>query len=270
MRRPLALVAALIGIGVSATATVGCAIGGGPDAPRPVTTTVSGLGPRLAADEWVLDPGESSIDIGADTTATLNVEGGSVSGLGPCNSYRGAIRVDGADIEIGELAQTSMACDEALMAAQEAYTEALRAVRTGAVDDDRLTLTGARGTRLGFRAVDRQQALVGTWSIVAVATDNAVSSVLASTHPTLELTDDANLAMDGGCNTISATWAVEGERFDVGPIVTTRMTCSEPDGVMRQEGDLVAALQRAKRVAVTADTLTLLDTRGKILLTAAS
>lgn len=271
MRRPPAIVAAVIALGVAATGAAGCAIGGDTTAPRPATTsTAPGLADRLAAGEWVLDAGESSIDVGADMTATLNVEGGSVSGLGPCNSFRGAISVDGADVDISELAQTAMACDEALTTAQDDYLEALGAVRTGAVDDSRLSLTGNDDLRLEFTAVDREEALVGTWAITAVATDDAVRSVLASTRSTLELTDDANLAMDGGCNTISATWAVEGERFDVGPIVTTRMTCSEPDGVMQQESALVAALQAAKRVAVTADTLTLLDTRGHILLTAAS
>ncbi|HMQ28408.1 MAG TPA: META domain-containing protein, partial [Acidimicrobiales bacterium] len=136
MRRPLLVTGLLAGLAV---ALLG-ACGSGEAGDRGTTTTEAAapVTGSIAGREWVLDADESSIDLPDGASATLRVEGGTVSGIGPCNSYRGSIQVDGSSVIIGSLAETMMACERPLLDAQSDFTAALRAVDTAEVDGDTL------------------------------------------------------------------------------------------------------------------------------------
>ena len=70
------------------------------------------------------------------------------------------------------------------------------------------------------------------------------------------------VAGGAGCNSYSASYQVEGDVMTVGPVIATLMACAEPDGIMMQERDLMAALEATPAYQVDGGTLTLMDANG--------
>jgi heat shock protein HslJ len=83
---------------------------------------------------------------------TLQVEGTNASGSSACNQYGGSVTIDGSNIAFGNLVSTLMGCEAEVMAAETAYTNALRQVDTISFDGDDLVLTGS-DTDLRFASV---------------------------------------------------------------------------------------------------------------------
>lgn len=154
--RPLA-VAVAVGVGVGVIAA-GCGWSDTVDS-RYATAGLPTTLQDLEAHRWVLDPGDSSVDVDAATPATVRFEGEDdmVAGRAPCNSFRGRFELDGEEtIEISHLASTRKACPEPVMRSEDEYLAALVAVDTVDVDDDgdRLVLRSDDDHRLSFTAHD--------------------------------------------------------------------------------------------------------------------
>jgi heat shock protein HslJ len=71
--------------------------------------------------------------------------------------------------------------------------------------------------------------------------------------------DDGHLTGSAGCNRYSAPYTRDGDRIAIGPVISTRMFCAAPAGVMEQEAAYLAALERAASVREDDAGLTLLD-----------
>jgi heat shock protein HslJ len=67
----------------------------------------------------------------------------------------------------------------------------------------------------------------------------------------------------GGCNRLTGTYALDGERIDVGQVAATRMAC---EGGMAQEQAFLRALDAVTRWRVQGDGLELRDDAGTALL----
>lgn len=215
----------------------------------------------LIGTSWLLDTlGDPLAVQGPSITLTLE-EDGSGSGTGGCNRYRAKFEIDGEKMVLaGPAMSTMMACDRAVMAREATYLAALEKVRTFAVTGNRLTLRGERGEELlGYTAVSDD--LTGTaWTITAYNDGAAaVTSVLLDTEPTLEFGADRSVEGMTGCNTFHGTATMGKGKISLGPLTATEMACLEPEGVAKQEKDLLAALEAATSYRVEADTLTLLD-----------
>lgn len=94
---------------------------------------------------WQLISGSVSgqpIQLVEASPITLRVVGSNVSGSSACNQYGGMVTVDGSTIAFGDLAANLMGCEADVMAAEAAYTTALRQVDTISFDGDDLILTG--------------------------------------------------------------------------------------------------------------------------------
>ena len=91
----------------------------------------------------VVDNAQSTLEFGND---------GRVSGRGGCNRFGGTIELKGAQMIMGELISTKMACAPALMDQETKFIAALQATRTYRMDEDnKLVLSDATGTpRLRF------------------------------------------------------------------------------------------------------------------------
>ncbi len=90
--------------------------------------------------------GVTSVVTGSDPTAIFD-SAGTVSGDGSCNTFHGAVTVDGASIKIGPLAATRRACaDDALNTQEMQYLAALEAATTYAARGTKLELRDAGGT----------------------------------------------------------------------------------------------------------------------------
>jgi heat shock protein HslJ len=227
--------------------------------------------------DWVLAPADSSPTVEDENPVTLSVVDDDVSGMAPCNAYRGDISIGDISIgddsvEIDDIAVTQRDCGGPTMAAEDQFIAALEAVDTVDVDEDdndRLVLHDD-DVRLVFRSYDADQLLTTTWSIVNVAIGGTIESVLPGTEPTLTFAEHGDLAMATGCNTVTTSWDLDGHALSIDQPRPTDRTCTNPAGVMDQEAALVNALESADRVEIAPGELTILDADDSITLVAVS
>lgn len=82
-----------------------------------------------------------------NTVIDMTLTSDEASGTGGCNGYNGAITIDGSSFTVAtEMARTMMACEDAIMAQEDAYLAALADVATFEIVDDDLLLMDADGT----------------------------------------------------------------------------------------------------------------------------
>lgn len=102
-------------------------------------------------------------------------------------------------------------------------------------------------------AAGRPEALLGpTWRLVTIEGQ----PVLGGTNVTAVFSADARVSGNAGCNGYFGSAKVETGTLAIGPLGSTLMACPA-DGVMPQETRYLAALQAAKRFAVSGDELRL-------------
>ncbi len=261
-----------ITVAVAVLAAVGLAACGSDDEEVSAGTDGRGIDlDELAATDWVLVPDASTPAIGGEPS-TFSWRDGRASGTLQCNAYAGemAIGADGV-VETGALASTMVACfPEELAEAEAAFSTALESVVAATIaDDGTLVLTGSRDeVRLVFAKFEADAVLPGAWEVVNVSWGDAIRSVIEGTSPVLTFVDDGTLTLTTGCNDIASAWTLVGHEIAIDPPRQTMMACLEPEGVMEQEAGLGGALERARRVEITRDQLTLLDAEGLILLSA--
>lgn len=70
---------------------------------------------------------------------------GRAHGTGGCNRFTGGVTQSGASLRFGPMAQTNMACEEAAMAQEARFHEALAAVRAFRIEDGALVLLDGAG-----------------------------------------------------------------------------------------------------------------------------
>ncbi len=172
---------------------------------------------------------------------------GKASGSAGCNRYSGTYTVSGNKMQISSpLATTTMACAQEIMDQENAYLKALGEVKSYSVSGEQLALKdGSHNDLLVYEA--QSQALQGTsWDVIGYNNGKqAVTSVLAGTTLTAEFGKDGTLSGNGGCNTYSGPYQVNGNQITIGPLISTMMACGDPAGVMDQETQYLAALQSA-------------------------
>ncbi len=90
--------------------------------------------------------GDAIQSVNTSTKLTAKFEGDGVSGNSGCNTYSGAVVIDGEAITIGPLASTRRACaDPAIQDQEQHYLAALELARTYRVTGPRLELFRADG-----------------------------------------------------------------------------------------------------------------------------
>jgi heat shock protein HslJ len=105
--------------------------------------------PPLEGTEWTL---VSGVDAPADAVPTLLLEDGNASGFSGCNRFAGGYELDGDSLSLGQLAGTSMACEEPQMETELAYTQALASVDAWAVEGGELVLSSEGAEILRYAA----------------------------------------------------------------------------------------------------------------------
>jgi heat shock protein HslJ/uncharacterized lipoprotein YbaY len=96
-----------------------------------------------------------------------------------------------------------------------------------------------------FSAVSQELA-GSSWEVVSYNNGReAVVSVIIGTEITANFGEDGQLTGNAGCNNYFGPYEVDGENISMGPFGTTRMACQEPEGVMEQESEYLAALETA-------------------------
>jgi heat shock protein HslJ len=195
---------------------------------------------------------------GAGISAEFSSDG-KVSGSAGCNRYSGTYTVSGNTITIApSIASTMMMCEDAIMQQESAYLKALPEAKTYEIKGDQLTLTGADKTSLVSYKAQSQDLSGSSWEPTGYNNGKqAVVSVLTGTTLTAEFGKDGILSGNSGCNTYTGSYKVTGNQITIGPLASTMMACSDPEGVMEQEAQYLAALQSAATYQIEGSVLQL-------------
>jgi len=193
-----------------------------------------------------------------ETQITALFEDGNVSGSAGCNSYSGSFEVNGNELSIGPLAGTMRMCasPEGIMEQEAAYQAALQSTATYRIIASRLELVSGTGELAAVFTVAESVALEGpTWSVTGYNNgQGGVVSVIIGTELTMQFADGI-VSGSAGCNDFNATYEMEGDQITIGPAATTRKMCAEPEGIMEQETQFLAALESAVTYTIDGDRL---------------
>ena len=214
--------------------------------------------------EWALvESSMSSVDLGA-AGITATFDGTQLSGFSGVNQYSGPYTAgDDGSFKAGPLAGTLMSGPEPLMKAEQAYLTLLQDCTKFEISDGRLTLSSGAQETLVYEQAETVQ-LPGTkWDVTSYNNGKeAVVGVVEESTLTIEFGTDGTMSGNGGVNTYSGPFTVEGTSVTIGPLASTMM--AGPDKLMTQETQFLAALQNAKEWSVVNGRLELRDTEGAL------
>jgi heat shock protein HslJ len=226
--------------------------------------TYSGGAAGGIVGSWTL----SAVD-GNPVPATVEVTAifdaaGTVSGSGGCNQYNGTYTLDGDSIQIGGLAATRMACEDDVMAIEDAYLSALEAAATWSVSDGSLTLADA-GSQHTLEFTGESGGASFTSLTDAAWTLSQVDDVTvpADAGITANFLADGSINGSAGCNNFFGSYTVDGSTLEISGLASTRMACEQ--NVMDAEAAYLDALQAATDWSISGGQLTIISGDGTAL-----
>jgi heat shock protein HslJ len=224
-------------------------------------------GGRLPGTSWSLTSlgGRPSV---RGTTITLNFgTDGKATGTDGCNSYVTPYTSDATTVKFQSPgASTLMACPAPVMDQASAYTKALGQAATYRIDGQQLTLSDSGGKELAVFAAQSSDLAGTNWNVTGYNNGKqAVVSVIIGTTITANFDTAGKVSGSGGCNMYSATYTSDGKStINIGPAVSTRKACAEPQGVMEQETQYLAALSTAATYGIDGNRMEMRTTDGAI------
>jgi heat shock protein HslJ len=219
----------------------------------------------LHGTAWVLTA-VAGRQVSGGPTATLQFEGGRVSGSDGCNRFAGGYSATGSAFEVSPpLATTQMACPEPVASEARAFMAALEAAKGYRIDGALLQLLSADGATLATLAA-QSLLLEGTsWHATGINNGRqAVQGIVNGTTVTLSFGAAGDASGSAGCNHYSGRYEASGAGFSIGAIAVTSMNCAAPEGVMEQEQAYLKALATAKAVRFEGDRLELRTEDGAL------
>jgi heat shock protein HslJ len=193
-----------------------------------------------------------------DNPASYNVQfmdDGSIAIQADCNNASASYTLDANLITIVPGPSTLMACPEGSLGTQ--FVEQLGNVGSFFFKGGDLFME-IKFDSGSMHFVAQPSGLAGTaWVVTAYNNGNeAVVGLLDSTVITAEFAEDGTLSGSAGCNNYTTGYETTADGgFSVGPVATTRMLCSTPEGIMEQEQAFIAALETAATYRLAGDTL---------------
>lgn len=234
-----------------------CALPPAPPPRRPDAAPSAPTG-ALAGTNWMLTTLDGNPPL-ANTTVTLNFSAdGNAGGNDGCNAFGGKYTVDGGKLTFGPLIGTLIACEEPIMNQADAFRKALEQTAQFEVAGDTLTLSSADGKALATLARQSTDVAGTVWAVTNFNNgQQAVVGVQSGTSLTVRFDADGRVSGSAGCNTFTGPFKQDGAAVQIGPLATTLKACAQPDGVMDQEVQFLAALQSATTIQLDGDRLTL-------------
>jgi len=201
------------------------------------------------------------------TNTTTQFQDGQVNGNAGCNNFFGSYEVDGHNLSVGPLASTEMFCGSppGVMEQENAYLAALGSAASFAIEGGQLVIADSGGeTVLIYNVAEPKSLTENLWQVLSFNNGKeAVVSVIIGTELSAVFDEEGQLSGSAGCNNYSAAYEVDGEMINIGPAITTRMACSNPEGIMQQEMEYLAALEMASSYQFEDDRLIFLDSEGR-------
>lgn len=212
----------------------------------PAATASQPASPAIEGPIWrVTDV--RGLDAGLLPTGPKSVNarfsGGRISGFSGCNQYFGSYALKDGRLVIGAVGGSMMACDEASMKVEQAFTRALAASFRPVLADGRLSLMSEAGDAVLSFVAEPTPTLEGLRSNITGFNNGRQAVVSPLLGTTLNLSFKGGTVKGfAGCNAFRASYTTNGDRIAVGPVATTRRMCSG-EGVMQQEREFLAALK---------------------------
>ena len=250
-----------VGLVAFAMVAVSACASSGVSSPSPAVSqepSASAAPIGLVGPTWVVSTIGGN-DTVADSRPTMTFGAdGQVQGTGGCNSYGGPYKLDGAAIDIGDLASTMMMCTDQSIGAQEtAFFTALGGAQTWQIQAGDLVLAGAAQIVAKSAAAEPSGSaatgLVGAWNLAEMGP----TADFAHLQPTIAFTADGGVSGFAGCNTFSGSYTTDGSTLTWGPLATTEMGCQRPGSAV--ESDYLAALSGVNAWTIESDGRLLLD-----------
>jgi heat shock protein HslJ len=225
--------------------------------------------PGLEGSSWVLSgiPGRTLLPA---SSATLQFAEGRVSGSDGCNRYAGPYQASGGKLVVSsQLAATQMACPPEVMELSRSFVAALTGARSYRIVEGRLELLAADGKVLATFAA-QSQSLAGTnWRVTGVNNGKGgVASLRQDTSVTLAFSADGRASGSAGCNNFTAGYRSEASTLAFSQAAATRKMCVQPEGVMEQEQQFLAALGTVSTARIEGDRLELRTAAGALAVSA--
>ncbi len=117
--------------------------------------------------------------------------------------------------------------------------------------------------------VDRiSETLLDTaWDVLSYANEEqVVVGVLDGTQITARFDADGRVTGSAGCNNYFAGYQTDDQSITIGPAGATRRFCAEPQGIMEQEADFLAAMQSVLVFRLDGNEVNLYDADGALAL----
>lgn len=202
---------------------------------------------NLTGSIWLLSELNGSAPIDSTTITAQFDESGRVGGTSGCNNYNTTYEVNGSQLTFREpVASTMMACPEPVMEQERDYMMVMADTASFEIPNEELMLKDSNGVVLArFDAVD--QSLEGSsWQVLSYNNGRGgVTSLIIGTEITANFEQDNQLSGNSGCNSYFGQYETDGDNINISGVGATEMACLEPEGVMDQEQEFLAALETA-------------------------
>lgn len=173
--------------------------------------------------------------------------------IGQLSSFSTSYTEDGSNLTIA--ASTMMACEEPVMAQANTFMTALTSATTFSVADGEPDLGDGSQTLATFSAGLSDLADTA-WDVVNYNNGReAVVTLLLDTEITAYFGADSMVTGNAGCNQYFAEYSTDGDTISIGMAGSSMRFCPEPEGVMEQESEYLAALQSAATYSISGDML---------------
>jgi heat shock protein HslJ len=123
---------------------------------------------------------------------------------------------------------------------------------------------GSVATQQVSITVNTQNPLADTsWEVISYNNGRGgVVSVIIDTRISARFGADNQVTGSAGCNDYSGTYQIGGSSLSFGPLGSSMRACGEPEGIMQQESEYLAALQSASTFELDGNRLTIRDGSG--------
>ncbi|PDV96586.1 META domain-containing protein [Candidatus Chloroploca asiatica] len=220
----------------------------------------------LAGTSWVLTQlnGAAPLSEGTPISAEFDTEG-SVAGSAGCNRYFAGYTIADGTLSITQAGSTMMACEDAIMAQEQAFLDQFSRATSYVIDGATLTITIDDGTTLVFERAEEEVTtsndLTGTnWVLTAI---NGAAPLSESAPISAEFDTEGRITGSAGCNRYFADYTVADGTLSISQAGSTRMACEE--AIMAQEQAFLDQLSRATSYVIDGATLTITIDDGATL-----
>lgn len=197
---------------------------------------------------------------GVEAGLTFN-EDGTVTGTSGCNGLGGDYSVEGDQITFGDFVSTLMACEDPIMAQEEAAHRVMTDTATYTIDGNTLTITNNDNvlvlTRGAISAQTPESApLIGAWMLTSYGPRESLSSALEDVEAGITFNEDGTITGTSGCNEFGGSYTVDGNEIAFEEITSTLKLCDTP--LMGQEEAMYQILSETTAFQVEGNTLTIM------------